>query len=385
MRRTLGIIVVITIFTLLMVSCDGLIGRSVSNEDAINTMVAQTVASGNVEAPVVIITATSEQVALPTITPQSGGGATPTTQASDTCFMASFKGDVTIPDGSLIIAGSTFVKTWSVQNTSACTWHGYTLVSSGGDNLGAAASTPLPDVLPGQTIDVSVTMTAPATNGEYTQYFMLKSDTGFQFGTGSGYVHPFYANIEVIQYFVLTLAPTLDFSAIPMIPLEFSVYNFASNYCSATWKNSSTTILPCPGTTSDNTGFIVRNDNPYLQNGDQYDGPTIFTHPQWIDNGTIAGFFPAIEIEDGYRFKTTLGCGYNGGACEALVQLNYSSDGGPTTLFQQWTIKYGDAPVSVNLDLSSLAGHDVKFVLAVSAKGSSAQDWVQWVNPRIVK
>jgi hypothetical protein len=383
MRKYLGIIAAITIFTLLMVSCNRLIGSSGGNEDAINTMVAQTIAAGNVEAPVVIITATSEQVTLPTITPQSGG-ATPATPGGDSCFEASFKGDVTIPDGSLIIAGTTFVKTWSVQNLSTCTWHGYTLVNSGGDNLGAAASTPLPDVLPGQTIDVSVTMTAPATNGEYTQYFMLKSDTGFQFGTGSGYVHPFYAKIEVIQFYALTLAPTLDFSVIPLIPLETSVYNFASNYCSATWKNGSG-ALPCPGTTSDATGFVVRNDSPYLQNGDQYDGPTLFTHPQWIDNGTIAGFYPGLDVKDGYRFKATLGCGYNGGACEALLQLNYSSDGGPTTLFQQWTIKYGDAPVEVNLDLSSLAGHNVKFILAVSAKGSSAQDWVQWVNPRIVK
>ena len=384
MKKITGIIAIILVSTLLLVSCNGIAGQSAVGEDAINTMVAQTIAAGNAQAPVIIITATPEQVALPTITPQNNV-VTPSTSSGDTCFQASFKGDVTIPDGSLIIAGNTFVKTWSVQNTSMCTWHGYSLIASGGDNLGAAATTPLPDMLPGQTVDVSVTMTAPASSGEYTQYFMLKSDTGVQFGTGSGYTHPFYVKIEVIQFFAMTLAPTLDFGMIPLIPLETSVYNFANNYCSATWKNGGLTVLPCPGTTSDAAGFIVRNDSPYLQDGAQYSGPTLFTHPQWIDNGTMAGFFPGIDVKDGYRFKATLGCGKNGNACEALVQLNYSSDGGPTTLFQQWTIKYGDAPTVVNLDLSSLAGHNVKFVFAVSAKGSSAQDWVQWVNPRVIK
>jgi hypothetical protein len=384
----------ILLFAFILVSCTlGPAQTNGNDENSINTMVAQTVAAANATPDVIIVTATPGQAGLPTITPESlatlAPAATNTTAAAateDTCNQASFKEDVTVPDGSKIFAGSTFIKTWRVQNIGTCTWNaGYTLIPYSGDNLGAPASIALPSsVPPGGTIEISVSLTAPAANGKYRQDFKLRSDTGFQFGTGSSHQYPLYASIEVIHFYVLTLAPTIDFGGIPFFPLEVSVYNFASNYCSATWKNGGG-ALPCPGTTSDATGFVVRNDSPYLQNGTQYDGPALFTHPQWIDNGTIAGFFPGIDIQNGYKFRTTLGCGQGGNACEALVQLNYSSDGGPTTLLQQWVVKYGDAPIAVDLDLSSLAGHNVKFILAVAAKGTSAQDWVQWVSPRIVK
>jgi len=38
----------------------------------------------------------------------------------------------------------------------------------------------------------------------------------------------------------------------------------------------------------------------------------------------------------------------------------------------------------LDVDLSSLAGKSVEFVLAVLANGPSFQDWAFWLAPRIV-
>lgn len=362
------------------------------DENAINTSVALTVAATQpVSNTAIVITATPETQALPTITPvplSVEATATPNlptvTPTADNCNLASFKEDVTIPDDTQIFAGSTFTKTWRVMNVGTCTWNtNYALVTYSGDDLGAPAVSLLPtSVPPGGTIDLSVNLTAPSVDGTYTQRFRLRSDTGLIFATGDGGVYSLYVRIKVVHVSIITLMPTVAFH---FIPLETMVYDLAANYCSATWKYSGTGILTCPGTTSDATGFVVRNDSPYLQDGKQYTGETLFTHPQWIDGGTIAGFFPAQAIQNGYRFRTILGCAQGGSACDVYVQLNYSSDGGPTKSLQTWHIKYGDAPTSVDVDLSSLAGHNVALVLAVSTNGSSGQDWLQWVSPRIIK
>jgi Ig-like domain from next to BRCA1 gene len=379
----------------LLTACNLPLGNQGGNvdENAVNTQVAQTVQAAQGGNTIVITATPQGDQTIPTITPVTlptlvNATTPPTLTATpDTCNQAQFVTDVTIPDGSSLFAGSSFVKTWRIKNIGTCAWNtNYALVTVSGDDLGAPAVMALPaNVPPGGTIDLSVNLVAPATNGKYQQNFKLRSDTGLLFATGVNAAYPLYVQIQVIHFYALTLMPTLDLGSLPLIPLEISVYNFAGSYCAATWKNSSLTVLPCPGTTSDATGFIVRNDSPHLQDGKQYSGPTLFTHPQWVDNGTIAGFYPAIAIQNGYHFRTTLGCGQGGSACDAQVQLNYSSDGGPTKNFTTWMIKYGDAPTVVDLDLSSLAGHNVAFILAVSANGTSAQDWIQWVNPRIIK
>ena len=41
--------------------------------------------------------------------------------------------------------------------------------------------------------------------------------------------------------------------------------------------------------------------------------------------------------------------------------------------------------IGFDIDLSSLAGKNVKFLFQVSANGSSGQDWALWINPRIIK
>jgi len=102
------------------------------------------------------------------------------------CNRASFVADVSIPDGTALGPGSSFVKTWRISNSGSCTWNtNYKLIFSSGSLLSAPSSLNLSNsVAPGQTVDISVNMVAPANYGTYTGYWMLESDQGAVFGVG---------------------------------------------------------------------------------------------------------------------------------------------------------------------------------------------------------
>jgi hypothetical protein len=149
----------------------------------------------------------------PTATKNSGGttgGTTGGTSGGDgACtFKVTYVNDVTIPDDTVIAAGSTFVKTWLVRNDGTCTWgpNGYALHAlafTGGSQMGAPGVIPLhANVQPGQTIDVSVTLTAPSAPGTYYSDWMFRVDNapngvGPNVGVGSGGDQPLYARIKV--------------------------------------------------------------------------------------------------------------------------------------------------------------------------------------------
>ncbi len=76
-----------------------------------------------------------------------------------------------------------FSKTWRLRNTGTCTWDSRYLVAY----LSGAAMTQQPGywivqpgqtVAPGQTVDLSVGMTSPVENGDYTAYWGLKKKDG---------------------------------------------------------------------------------------------------------------------------------------------------------------------------------------------------------------
>ena len=391
MKIRLVSVSVVMILVILMTSCGFSIQGNTPplDENAINTAVAQTLAaSGGVSAtrtPQTEIPPTAQ----PSITPQPLATVEPLptlAPTADNCNLAKWELDVTIPDGSVMIPDTAFIKTWRLTNTGTCTWNtNYAIVFSGGDQMGALAATNLPaNVPPGATVDVSVQMKSPSADGSYAGNFMLRSDTGLIFGTGASHMAPIFVSIEVVK---LQIVATLVFGGfIPVFPLELLVYDFGANYCLANWRNASGVgFLACPGTKTDAAGFVVQVDSPKLQDGNTVNGVGLFTHPQWIDGGSISGTYPILSVEDGMKFKATLGCGFGGAACDVRYMLRYRIDGGALQELNHWDVKYADAPLKLNVDLSSLAGKNVNFVLQVVTNGSSAQDWAYWVNPRIVK
>jgi len=86
--------------------------------------------------------------------------------------------DVTVPDNTVMTPGEKFTKTWRFMNNGKCNWSGYTIAFFAGDRMASPDSAPVPQTDAGKTVDVSVGLTAPSTDGSYTGYYILKNDKG---------------------------------------------------------------------------------------------------------------------------------------------------------------------------------------------------------------
>jgi hypothetical protein len=97
---------------------------------------------------------------------------------------AEFIADVTVLDGEVLPPGAVFTKTWRLGNAGTCTWNSdYSLVFVAGDQMEAPASIPLPgEVVPTDTVDLSVQLTAPEFDDTYRGDWALRNELGELFG-----------------------------------------------------------------------------------------------------------------------------------------------------------------------------------------------------------
>jgi hypothetical protein len=316
--------------------------------------------------PTQIQLATSTQNLAPSSTPALAT-VKPST-ATPLCDVGAFVADITVPDGTKFNPNTSFTKTWQLKNVGTCTWTtSYAAVFDSGSQMNAPSSVNLTqNVPPGSTVNISIDMTAPATNGNYRGDWKLRNASGVIFGLGSTASKTYYVTIEVGN----------------TNPATF--YNFVDNYCSAQWS-SGAGVLPCPGTTSDSNGFVIKQSDPKLETGGEENESALYTQPQMVDNGYISGRFPSINVKSGDRFKSVIGCLYNASACNVQFLLNYVADGGPEQTLASWNQTYDGSLEKLDVDLSSLAGKSVIFILRVNAKGSSNQDAAFWLQPRLVR
>jgi len=109
---------------------------------------------------------------------------------------AEFVENVTIPDGTEILAGEVFVKTWRMKNTGTCTWtSSYSWTFRGGDILTLLDATMINEVKPAEEIDISVTLVAPETPGTYSGQWQFSGADQFF----SGFGHEVYYLITVFE------------------------------------------------------------------------------------------------------------------------------------------------------------------------------------------
>lgn len=103
---------------------------------------------------------------------------------SDGCVLgAAFVADVTIPDGTVIKAGTTFTKTWRMRNTSGCDWgEGYTIAFFSDTPMHPTGSEPVRPTPSNAIVEISVPLTAPSQPGVYTTTWRLKDPAGRFFG-----------------------------------------------------------------------------------------------------------------------------------------------------------------------------------------------------------
>ncbi len=119
--------------------------------------------------------------------------------------------DVTIADGTNIPYGSKFTKTWQFQNSGTCTWSGYTIAFVSGDRMDAPDSAPVPDTAPKGTVNVSVDVVAPTSDGTYAGFYELRNAAGKALAIGT--FKTFWVKITVGT--VTLTAPTASTSAAP--------------------------------------------------------------------------------------------------------------------------------------------------------------------------
>ncbi|HNB37397.1 MAG TPA: NBR1-Ig-like domain-containing protein, partial [Anaerolineales bacterium] len=292
-------------------------------------------------------------------------GAT-TTASAASCYWAQFVADVTVPDGTSFAPGTAFKKTWRLKNIGTCAWGNtdVSLIFDSGERMGAPASLALPTTVnPGQTVDITVDMTAPSAAGHYFGYWKFKSNSGGVFGIGSTANKSFWVEIRTASS-------------------AGAAYDFTSNAASAAWS-SGTGALTFPGTDGNANGFGLSQANPKMESGVTSAQAGLLFAPNNITNGYVQASYPAFRVLNGDRFQATIGCEQGATTCYIAYSLNYQIGSGPVKTFWTFREKYEGWTYNVNLDLSSLANQDVKFTLVVSAYGSPAGDRALWVNPII--
>lgn len=299
----------------------------------------------------------------------SGVTPIPTTPVpASACDRVTFVADMTVPDGTIFAPNQDFTKTWRLKNSGTCAWTtAYSLVFVSGDQMGGPTSANLPiSVGPGQMVDLTVGFRAPAAAGNYKGYWQFRNADGALFGIGSSGASPFWVSINVGD------------GSPPA-----SGYDFSANACNAQWY-SGAGALPCPGADGDAKGFVLRLDNATLENGTPANQPGLLTHPQNINNGYIQGVYPAYSVKSGDRFQSIINCASNATSCYVTFRLDYKI-AGSSTVKTFWTFneKHDGRYYTANLDLSSLAGKNVHFILTVLAYGSPSGDRAVWVSPRI--
>jgi hypothetical protein len=289
---------------------------------------------------------------------------TPLVSPTPICDQALFVKDVTIPDGTIISPGATFKKTWRLKNIGTCTWSGYSLVFDRGESMSPVVDT-MGIVSPGQEVDVSVTFTAPTTLNTYRSYWRVRNPAGVLLPVAGGSDgQSFYVEIKVANV--------------------SSGYDFHSQASTATWISGVGT-LTFGGPDTDSNGFAMFKNGQKLEDGST-SPKTLETYPQWVNDGVITGRYPAYTVVSGEHFTAKIGfLAQSDGTCgsgNVKFQLNYR-EGGVLKPLSEWTKSCDGTLKSVDVNLTSLAGKSLEFVLAVLANGSSTQDAAVWVAPQI--
>lgn len=307
-----------------------------------------------------------------TETPTSGTG----TPAAEICDRGDFVRDITYPDNSEVDPGEEFTKTWLLKNSGTCTWNSnYSIVFDRGEALGGPASAPLTsgNVAPGEEVEVSVRLRAPAEEGTYQGFWKLRNQAGQVFGLGSQADKEFWVRIQV------ETGGEGDDGDVAEGP-----YDFIASASSAEWVGSGRgefIDLTFGGDENSPDGYANIVGDIRLENGVTV-GRTLIMRPRDLQNGGISGTYPEFQVQEGDVFLARLGFLEDCGEGQVKFQLWYDEDG-ELTMVEEWEKSCDGRLLPVDVDLSDLSEKRVKFILVVLADGSPQDDVTIWSSPRI--
>ena len=197
------------------------------------------------------------------------------------------------------------------------------------------------------------------------------------------------ASTKVFQNGRICDKPFCDgFSEIVCEDLEPGLFfDFISQASTARWTNN-WQPLPFPGTPSDSKGFVRLLENAGLENRRIY-RRVLETHPQWRPRGRITGRYSNITIPaHGAEFRAEIGF-LNGAAASDGAYFEIWAEFPQyqgISLRREYHKKFSGSLINAfSQDLSLFRGMTGTIALTVEAgEQSSTQDWVAWVNPRLI-
>lgn len=197
---------ILILFALFATSCGGADAES----DTIATAVAMTVAAQETERAQVTVKPTATAAGPRSTADAVEAASTPTVAATfspptapgpvgsgDPCLLANLVSE-TIPDGTIMQPGKSFWKSWRLKNNGTCTWNtSYKIRFISGERMEGSFEYQFPEIVaPGEEVDISLSLKAPTSNGNYSGYWKLVSEWGGEFGVGQ-YDQSFYVQVNV--------------------------------------------------------------------------------------------------------------------------------------------------------------------------------------------
>lgn len=318
----------------------------------------------------IIPTDTPVPTPVPTSTPANT--ATPVASSCDQAdFIQNVYLDIPVYDGTAVHPGTEFTVTWRLKNIGSCTWtrnYSIKVIQNQGWNSIDKVQAFTSGAAPGDTVDLSFSMTAPKSPGNYSISWILTNHQGRQFGkvTDSG-------NAFALSFGVLDLADGVNF-------------DFTAARCQAQWHSSLASFLPCQGDPTGGIGYVRYDSSPALEHKSSGNPPVINVRTSNGSGGKIFGRYPPYTVKSGDVFRATIGCMANEPDCDLAYKLNIEDMQGNIRTIRQWGESSDGKVQNVSLDLRKLAGEELRFILFVRVGDGPAADANGfWMNPRIGK
>lgn len=241
MKKALGFSFLIFV-ALLLSACGNAVTPTASDSmQEIYTAVAETLS-----APATAVSVTPTATLLPTVTllPTATLYVYPTASPTSTyvwysysstyygtnygCYDAAYVKDMTIPDGTFLTPGETFVKTWKLQNTGSCTWtNGFPIVFVSGYDMDGSDTEIDQTVYANKKAEISISLTAPDDEGTYTGYWQMSDEYGDLFG-------------ELVSVEIVVVEPTV--TSTPTATLTYTMTPTATLTLTATSTPTMTSV-----------------------------------------------------------------------------------------------------------------------------------------------
>jgi hypothetical protein len=126
--------------------------------------------------------------------------------------------------------------------------------------------------------------------------------------------------------------------------------------------------------------------NVKMEDGNSY-ARVLETHPQWVYEGSIFGWYGPLTIPAGSKFIAKVGF-LDGAQGTDGVEFRLAFRESTTlkeTMLVDVPAKYDGKLTDIDTSLDAIAGKTGQILLVVVAAGSPNSDWATWTEAKIVK